>query len=205
MPFDRIAMICDETEEEKPIIKEEAEQDYFFGSSSDFMEQADPFKDYPWDGKPARYTDLENWLCGRGITSHRKIASIFDDSLKIGYIIKDAKTKLYSHYKSYNPSLRPSPSLYSIYRQGVEGNRHRPRAYTREIDFTQRLYLNIMARIDDYTIRRIKETAKIYDVVSDFIQLRKSGVRYTGLCPFHQDRHGQLRGVPQEERVRVRL
>ena len=105
--FDRIAMICDETEEEKPIIKEESEQDYFFGSSSDFMEQADPFKDYPWDGKPARYTDLENWLCGRGITSHRKIASIFDDSLKIGYIIKDAKTKLYSHYKSYNPSLRP--------------------------------------------------------------------------------------------------
>ena len=105
--FDRIAMICDETEEEKPIIKDEAEQDYFFGSSSDFMEQADPFKDYPWDGKPARYTDLENWLCGRGITSHRKIASIFDDSLKIGYIIKDAKTKLYSHYKSYNPSLRP--------------------------------------------------------------------------------------------------
>ena len=105
--FDRIAMICDETEEEKPIIKEEAEQDYFFGSSSDFMEQADPFKDYPWNGKPARYTDLENWLCGRGITSHRKIASIFDDSLKIGYIIKDAKTKLYSHYKSFNPSLRP--------------------------------------------------------------------------------------------------
>ena len=105
--FDRIEMICDETEEEKPIIKEEAEQDYFFGSSSDFMEQADPFKDYPWDGKSARYTDLENWLCGRGITSHRKIASIFDDSLKIGYIIKDAKTKLYSHYKSYNPSLRP--------------------------------------------------------------------------------------------------
>ena len=46
-----------------------------------------------------------------------------------------------------------------------------------------------MARIDDYTIQRIKETAKIYDVVSDFIQLRKSGVRYTGLCPFHQDRH----------------
>ena len=105
--FDRIAMICDETEEEKPINKNEAEQDYFFGSSSDFMEQADPFKDYPWNGKPARYTDLENWLCGRGITSHRKIASIFDDSLKIGYIIKDAKTKLYSHYKSYNPSLRP--------------------------------------------------------------------------------------------------
>ena len=67
-------------------------------------------------------------------------------------------------------------------------NTHGPRAYTREIDFTQRLYLNIMARIDDYTIQRIKETAKIYDVVSDFIQLRKSGVRYTGLCPWHHMR-----------------
>lgn len=106
--FDRIAMICDETEEEKPIIKEEAEQDYFFGSSSDFMEQADPFKDYPWNGKPARYTDLSNWLCGRGITSHRRITSIFDDSLKIGYIIKNAKTKLYSHYKQFDNG-RPLP------------------------------------------------------------------------------------------------
>jgi hypothetical protein len=43
--------------------------------------------------------------------------------------------------------------------------------------------------ISDYTIKRIKETAKIYDVVSDFIKLRRSGVRYTGLCPFHEDRH----------------
>ena len=87
-------------------------------------------------------------------------------------------------------STHPPQSIYSIYRQGGGGQpAHGPRAYTREIDFTQRLYLNIMARIDDYTIRRIKETAKIYDVVSDFIQLRKSGVRYTGLCPFHQDRH----------------
>ena len=46
-----------------------------------------------------------------------------------------------------------------------------------------------MAKIDDYTIRRIKDTAKIYDVVSDFIQLRKSGVRWSGLCPFHADKH----------------
>ena len=123
--FDRIAMICDETEEEeKPkATKQERifispsiydgrqlpdnNDNFFFGSSNDFIEQADPFKDYPWDDKPARYTDLANWLSGRGITSHRKMASIFDDILKIGYIIKDAKTKLYTHYKSHNPTLRP--------------------------------------------------------------------------------------------------
>ena len=46
-----------------------------------------------------------------------------------------------------------------------------------------------MGKIDDYVIQRIKETAKIYDVVSDFVKLRKTGVRYTGICPFHDDKH----------------
>lgn len=31
--------------------------------------------------------------------------------------------------------------------------------------------------------------AKIEDVVSDFVKLRKSGVNYTGICPFHDDKH----------------
>ena len=46
-----------------------------------------------------------------------------------------------------------------------------------------------MGKIDEYTVRRIKEVAQIYDVVSDFVELRKTGVRYTGLCPFHDDQH----------------
>ena len=46
-----------------------------------------------------------------------------------------------------------------------------------------------MTKIDDYTIRRIKEAAKIYDVVADFVELRKTGVRFTGICPFHDDHH----------------
>lgn len=46
-----------------------------------------------------------------------------------------------------------------------------------------------MSKIPDYIIRRIKETARIEDVVSDFIRLRKTGARFTGLCPFHEDRH----------------
>ena len=43
--------------------------------------------------------------------------------------------------------------------------------------------------IDDYTIQRIKDAADIVEVVSDFIPLKKKGVRYLGLCPFHEDRH----------------
>lgn len=46
-----------------------------------------------------------------------------------------------------------------------------------------------MAGIDRIIIDRILETAKIEDVVGDFIDLKKKGVRYLGLCPFHQDRH----------------
>lgn len=46
-----------------------------------------------------------------------------------------------------------------------------------------------MARIEKYIIERILDTAKIEDVVGDFVTLKKKGVRYLGLCPFHDDRH----------------
>ena len=46
-----------------------------------------------------------------------------------------------------------------------------------------------MAGIDRIIIDHILETAKIEEVVGDFIDLKKKGVRYLGLCPFHQDRH----------------
>lgn len=46
-----------------------------------------------------------------------------------------------------------------------------------------------MSKIDDLTIRRIKEAADIVDVVGDFVKLKKRGVRYLGLCPFHDDKH----------------
>lgn len=42
--------------------------------------------------------------------------------------------------------------------------------------------------IDQQTIARIQDTAQIVDVVSDFVTLRKRGVNYVGLCPFHDDR-----------------
>ena len=43
--------------------------------------------------------------------------------------------------------------------------------------------------IDNLTIQRVKDSAKIVDVVSDYTRLKKSGVEYDGLCPFHDDRH----------------
>lgn len=42
--------------------------------------------------------------------------------------------------------------------------------------------------IDQPTIDRILDAAQIYDVVSDFVTLRKRGINYVGLCPFHDDK-----------------
>ncbi len=42
--------------------------------------------------------------------------------------------------------------------------------------------------IDQLTIERIQSAAQITDVVSDFVTLRKRGVNYVGLCPFHEDK-----------------
>ena len=42
--------------------------------------------------------------------------------------------------------------------------------------------------IDQQTIDRIIDTAQIVDVVSEFVTLRRRGVNYLGLCPFHADK-----------------
>jgi DNA primase len=42
--------------------------------------------------------------------------------------------------------------------------------------------------IDQYTIARIMDAARIVDVVSDFVTLKKRGVNMVGLCPFHDDK-----------------
>lgn len=42
--------------------------------------------------------------------------------------------------------------------------------------------------IDHATIERIKDTANIVEVVSEFVTLRKSGSNYKGLCPFHDEK-----------------
>ena len=48
-----------------------------------------------------------------------------------------------------------------------------------------------MAKIDKFIIERILDASRIEEVVGDFpdVDLKKKGVRYLGLCPFHDDRH----------------
>jgi DNA primase len=45
-----------------------------------------------------------------------------------------------------------------------------------------------MARIPEETIARIRDSADILDVVSDYVQLKRRGRNYFGLCPFHQEK-----------------
>ena len=42
--------------------------------------------------------------------------------------------------------------------------------------------------IDRVTIDKIMEATNIVDVVSEFVTLRKAGINYKGLCPFHDDK-----------------
>lgn len=42
--------------------------------------------------------------------------------------------------------------------------------------------------IDQLTVERILDAANIVDVISEFITLRKRGVNYVGLCPFHNEK-----------------
>lgn len=46
-----------------------------------------------------------------------------------------------------------------------------------------------MAQIDDLTVARIKEASNIKDVIGHFYTLRKHGLTYECLCPFHEDHH----------------
>ena len=42
--------------------------------------------------------------------------------------------------------------------------------------------------IDQQTIDKIMDAANILEVVSDFVTLRRRGVNYVGLCPFHNEK-----------------
>src|SRR6187455_1491423 len=45
-----------------------------------------------------------------------------------------------------------------------------------------------MARIKDASVEAVKAAADIVVLVEGYTRLRKSGSRYTGLCPFHNER-----------------
>jgi DNA primase len=45
-----------------------------------------------------------------------------------------------------------------------------------------------MARIKDSSVEAVKATTDLVALVEGYTRLRKSGSRYTGLCPFHQEK-----------------
>ena len=50
--------------------------------------------------------------------------------------------------------------------------------------------------IDSATIARIMDTARIEEVVSDYVSLKKRGVNLIGLCPFHDEKTGSFTVSP---------
>ncbi len=52
--------------------------------------------------------------------------------------------------------------------------------------------------IDPQTVQKILDTADIVDVVSDFVSLRRRGVNYVGLCPFHDEKTGSFTVSPSK-------
>jgi DNA primase len=53
--------------------------------------------------------------------------------------------------------------------------------------------------IDRPTIERILDAAQIVDVVQEFVPLKKRGVNYLGLCPFHNEKTPSFTVSPSKE------
>lgn len=53
--------------------------------------------------------------------------------------------------------------------------------------------------IDRSTIDRILDAAQIVEVVGEFVQLKKRGVNYLGLCPFHNEKTPSFTVSPSKE------
>ncbi|MEE8342132.1 MAG: CHC2 zinc finger domain-containing protein, partial [Candidatus Neomarinimicrobiota bacterium] len=56
-----------------------------------------------------------------------------------------------------------------------------------------------MARISNEVIDRVRDTANIVDVIAQYLDLRKRGQNFVGLCPFHNDTHPSLYVSPVKE------
>ncbi len=56
-----------------------------------------------------------------------------------------------------------------------------------------------MARISPETIGHIRTTADIVDVVSQYVNMKKRGRNYFGLCPFHDERTPSFSVAPEKE------
>ena len=55
---------------------------------------------------------------------------------------------------------------------------------------------NEVTMITKDIIERVKDSANIFEVVSEYISLKKQGVYYVGLCPFHDDHQPSMKVSP---------
>ena len=56
-----------------------------------------------------------------------------------------------------------------------------------------------MARISVQIIEQIRSTADIIEVVSSYVELKKRGRNYFGLCPFHGEKTASFSVSPQRQ------
>ncbi|MEE9573196.1 MAG: DNA primase, partial [Candidatus Neomarinimicrobiota bacterium] len=56
-----------------------------------------------------------------------------------------------------------------------------------------------MARISNEVIDRVRDAANIVDVITQYLDLRKRGQNFVGICPFHNDTHPSLYVSPVKE------
>lgn len=57
-----------------------------------------------------------------------------------------------------------------------------------------------MAKIDDITIRKIKESNDIVDVIGEYLELTPKGKNYFAVCPFHND-HSPSMSISREKQI----
>jgi DNA primase len=56
-----------------------------------------------------------------------------------------------------------------------------------------------MSGVSDHTIDRIRDAVNIVDLVSRYVNLKKSGRNYLGLCPFHKEKTPSFSVSPEKQ------
>ena len=56
-----------------------------------------------------------------------------------------------------------------------------------------------MARISEQSIERVRNTADVVDVISDYVELKQKGRNFFGLCPFHSEKTPSFSVNPEKQ------